>query len=222
MALFDFNLVAEKYDQFYDTPFGLKVDHVERQAIWECLLQTELNEPFLEIGCGTGHWTRFFRQKGLNITAIDEADKMLAIAKVKNPDRVDFSQMSAENMQFPDHTFLNIITIATLEFVDNLDDVLSEINRVLSPGGTLIAGCLNENSEPGREKQKNEVYRNARFFTPEGLQESLKPIGSAKIDACAMIEGDKVLDYPDFHQVSRAERMKKGAFLTAIVKKEKS
>jgi ubiquinone/menaquinone biosynthesis C-methylase UbiE len=49
-----------------------------------------LDKPFLEIGCGTGHWTTFFRQKGLELTAIDISGKMIEKARSKNPKQVRF------------------------------------------------------------------------------------------------------------------------------------
>ncbi len=222
MAIFDFNTIAEKYDHFYDTPIGQKIDHVEKQVIWSCLLQSDLEKPFLEIGCGTGHWTRFLRQKGLEITAVDIAERMLAIARGKNPESVDFRLMRSEELAFQDHSFFNIISIATLEFVDNLKKTMEETNRVLSPEGTLIVGCLNELSEIGQHKEENEVYKDARFFTPESLADTLSGIGKPEIDGCAIIQGEKVLDYPDYQQVTKEERLNKGAFLAGIVKKNVS
>jgi SAM-dependent methyltransferase len=125
-------------------------------------------------------------------------------------------------MKFSDHTFKNIITIATLEFADDLGKAIQEIDRVLKPGGFLITGCLNELSELGRTKHENEIYRHAHFFKPEELEDHLSFFGDPVIEGCAIIENQYVLDFPDTDQVDLNIRMERGAFLTGFVKKTKS
>jgi ubiquinone/menaquinone biosynthesis C-methylase UbiE len=222
MPFFNFIQVADTYDAYYETSLGCQIDHVEKQLIWRYMIRMSLKKTMLEIGCGTGHWTSFFRQKGLKISAIDLLEKMLEKAKKKNPENVHFEQMSVEDMRFKDHAFENIIAIATLEFVDNLDRAFKEIYRVLKPGGVLIVGCLNELSEMGRNKEKNEIYRIAHFFKPEEIKEYLSEFGSPEINGCAIIEKDRVLDYPDIDQIVKSIRLKKGAFLTGFVKKSET
>jgi ubiquinone/menaquinone biosynthesis C-methylase UbiE len=219
MPLFDFNNIALEYDSFYDTSMGKKIDHLEKMAVWTYLLKMDLEKKMLEIGCGTGHWTKFFKKKGIEMIAIDVADKMLEAAKSKNQGSVDFRLMSVEDLDFGDHSFSNIISIATLEFVDHLDRTLSEIDRVLKPGGYFLAGCLNARSEIGMKKHEHAIYRDARFFEHERLYELLCDIGSVEMDACVITEGDRVLDYPDYTYVPKQERLQHGAFLIAFVHK---
>lgn len=42
----------------------------------------------LELRCGTGHWTQFFTAFGFQVTAVDNSEAMLEIAKkkIKMPD----------------------------------------------------------------------------------------------------------------------------------------
>jgi ubiquinone/menaquinone biosynthesis C-methylase UbiE len=222
MPIFNFDLVADQYDSYYDTSLGRQVDHVEKQLIWQYVIHMSLENPILEVGCGTGHWTRFFRQKGLKLTAIDISEKMLSVAKKKNPKTVNFVKMDTEDMTFEDHSFENIISIATLEFVDHKERARDEIFRVLRPGGTFIAGCLNEMSELGQRKEENEIYRNADFFTPDQLMNYLSWFGEPEIDGCAILAGDQVMDFPDIKRIDKSERVQKGAFLAGYVKKVRS
>lgn len=222
MSTYNFDQVAEVYDTYYETHLGRQVDHVEKQLVWKYMIHMALERPILEIGCGTGHWTRFFRQKGLKITAVDLSEKMLEKAREKNPENVQFERMNVEDMKFRDHSFSNIISIATLEFVDDREKAFQEINRILKPGGFLIVGCLNELSEMGRTKKENELYRTAHFFNPEELKNHLSNFGDPEIEGCAIIEDHMVKDYPDIDQVEPAVRLIKGAFLTGFVKKTDS
>lgn len=219
MPVFNFDQVAEVYDTYYDTQLGRQVDHVEKQLVWKYMIRMNLGQPILEIGCGTGHWTRFFRKKGLKLTAIDLSAKMLEKAREKNPQNVHFERMNVENMKFGDYAFVNIISIATLEFVDNREKAFQEIDRVLKPGGILIIGCLNALSEMGRYKNENEMFRTAHFFKPDELKTHLSIFDSPEIEGCAIIEDHQVLDYPDIDQVEPSVRLIRGAFLTGFVKK---
>ena len=219
MPLFDFDHIAKDYDAYYDTELGRQVDHVERQLLWRYMIRMAPDKPALEVGCGTGHWTEFFRQKGFELTAIDISSKMLDTAKQKNPKNVRFERMDVENMTFPSMSFENIIAITALEFVDDTERAFDEIYRVLKPGGFFLMGCLNERSDIGQRKEENDVFRDARFFTPESLTSFLSPFGTPEIDACGIIEKDRVLDYPDIHRLDRSARLEKGAFLMGFVKK---
>jgi ubiquinone/menaquinone biosynthesis C-methylase UbiE len=222
MPVFNFDQIADQYDDYYDTELGRQVDHVEIQLVWQFMTRMALEKPFLEVGCGTGHWTKFFRQKGLELTAIDVSEKMLEKARAKNPKNVRFEMMNVENMNFPSKTFDNVVTIATLEFVDDMEAALHEIFRVLKPGGFFLAGCLNELSDIGQRKEENDVFKDARFLTPDQLSQFLSRFGDAEIDGCAIIEKDRVADYPDIHRVDKTTRLEKGSFLAGLVQKTRS
>lgn len=222
MSVYNFDEIAGVYDAYYETLIGRQVDHVEKQLVWKYMIGMSPEEPLLEIGCGTGHWTRFFRQKGFKLTAIDVSEKMLEKAKQKNPEKVHFERMNVEEMKYGDHAFENIIAIATLEFVADLERAFSEIKRILKPGGILILGCLNALSELGQQKKENEIYRKAHFFKPEELKAHLSLLGEADIGGCAIIEKGRVLDYPDIDQIDPSIRLTRGAFLVGLVKKSTS
>lgn len=222
MPVYNFDEVAGVYDAYYETLMGRQVDHVEKQLVWKYMIHMSPEKPLLEIGCGTGHWTRFFHQKGFKLTAIDLSEKMLEKAKQKNPEKVYFEKMNVEAMKYRDHAFENIIAIATLEFVEDLERAFSEIKRILKPEGILILGCLNAISDFGQLKNENEIYRKAHFFSPEELTARLSEFGSPVIDGCAIIEKDRVLDYPDISLIDPSIRLSRGAFLSGFVKKTRS
>lgn len=222
MSTYNFDQIAEVYDTYYETQLGRQVDHVEKQLVWKYMIRMSLEKPLLEIGCGTGHWTRFFRQKGLKLTAIDLSAKMLEKAEEKNPKNVHFERMNVEDLRFRDHSFENIISIATLEFVNDREKAFQEINRVLKPGGVLIVGCLNELSEMGQHKKEDELYRTAHFFKPDELKNHLSTFGDPEVEGCAIIEDQRVKDFPDIDQVEPTLRLIKGAFLTGFTKKTDS
>ena len=171
--------IAEDYDKYYETPQGIAIDNIEKKII-SGLIKNITTGPLLELGCGTGHWTQFFCEHGFLVTATDVSDEMLKIARKKNIENATLQKVDAEELPFPDESFSLIASITMLEFVDDVEAVLNEINRVLAPGGHLILGCLNKESELGKNKDTDEVFRHARFFSVEEIKQMLLQIGELK------------------------------------------
>ena len=59
-STFDFDPLAETYDRWYDTAEGAMYDRLEKQAVAELLFENTHGKKLLDVGCGTGHWSRFF------------------------------------------------------------------------------------------------------------------------------------------------------------------
>jgi ubiquinone/menaquinone biosynthesis C-methylase UbiE len=168
--------VAQKYDSYYQTGLGELVDCIEK-----ALIRKYLNQIFscemLELGCGTGHWTRFFCEEGFQVTAIDESGAMLEQARMKNISNADFLKADAASLPFEDQRFSVISSVTMFEFVENVDRILDEIDRLLKPGGYLIAGWLNALSETAKSKDSDETFRHACFYTPAEIERLLARFG---------------------------------------------
>ncbi len=91
----------------------------------------------LELGCGTGYFTKEIVGTGATITAIDISPELLEIARnnisVRN---VTFCLENAYAMTFPDMTFDCVIGSSVLHHLD-IHKALREIYRVLKPGGMV-------------------------------------------------------------------------------------
>lgn len=168
--------VATEYDNYYLSDSGKMIDKIEKKIISTHLKEVETGD-LLELGCGTGHWTDFFSRKGFKVWAIDESEAMIKIANSKKIRNASFLKADAANLPFPDHSFPVITTITMLEFVKDIGLILDEIDRVLEPGGLLVVGCLNKNSELGKNKDNDPVFRNGYFFSPEEVEDRLSRFG---------------------------------------------
>lgn len=206
--------IAEEYDCFYKTHQGITVDSIEKQIITRLMGNIPV-VPLLELGSGTGHWTQFFCDKGFQVTAIDASEEMLKIARAKKILNAAFQKADAVALPFPNKSFSLITSITMLEFVDDIEAVLNEIDRILIPGGHLILGCLNVVSELGKNKDKDEVFRHARFFTSEEIEKKLLRFGKVKLNS-------GVYYSPTFELLDGTEKQDtvQPAFIGAIVKKK--
>ncbi|MCF6240957.1 MAG: class I SAM-dependent methyltransferase [Bacteroidales bacterium] len=211
---FDFGTVAHQYDDYYQSDFGKKIDELEKAIIEKFLKNLSIKE-ILEIGCGTGHWTEFFVQKGFSVKAMDISDKMLAVAKSKNMKNTYFFQGDALNLSIENESVENIIAITSLEFTGNQQKAFDEIYRILKPRGYFICAGLNETSEFWKDKKEDIVYKNANFLNKTKLQEQFSKFGNPVLRAAVIIENTVFCD----EKYSEDEKLNKGAFIAGVVQK---
>jgi 2-polyprenyl-3-methyl-5-hydroxy-6-metoxy-1,4-benzoquinol methylase len=92
----------------------------------------------LELGCGTGYFTKELIKTGANITAIDISPDLLAVAKkeiVSN--NVSFIIENAYGTKFTNEQFDRVVGSSVLHHLD-IDKALPEIYRVLKSGGEIF------------------------------------------------------------------------------------
>jgi len=91
----------------------------------------------LELGCGTGYFTKELIKTNAHIVAIDISDNLLNEAKstivAKN---VEFLLENAYQMSFHDNIFDSVVGSSVLHHLD-ISSALNEIHKVLKPGGTI-------------------------------------------------------------------------------------
>jgi len=115
----------------------------------------ELNLPkqckIIELGCGDANlWEKNKDRipKDLDITLSDVSKGMLNDAKInlgKKSENFKFQIIDAEDIPYNDSTFDVVIANHMLYHVDNIQKALSEICRVLKPGGYLYCSTVGQN-----------------------------------------------------------------------------
>jgi SAM-dependent methyltransferase len=91
----------------------------------------------LEIGCGTGYFTRELTRRGADIVAIDVSPDLLEIAKANSSaPNVRYEIQNACALTYSDATFDSVVGSSILHHLE-IEDALREIYRVLKPGGTI-------------------------------------------------------------------------------------
>lgn len=92
----------------------------------------------LEIGCGTGMFTKKIIKNRANIAAVDISHDLLRKAKQEiDLPEVEFVLSDIEQLPFNNKTFDAVVGICVLHHL-NLDAVLPEVKRVLRKGGRIV------------------------------------------------------------------------------------
>ena len=102
--------------------------------------QVVAEKEVLELATGPGMIAKHIAASAKNVIATDFAPKMIATAKKGDvPRNVRFEVADATDLRFKDHSFDVVIIANALHIMPNPEKALSEIDRVLKSGGTLIA-----------------------------------------------------------------------------------
>ncbi|AEC52672.1 hypothetical protein PNA2_1757 [Pyrococcus sp. NA2] len=159
---------TERYDNWFERHKYAYLS--ELNAIREIMPSRDC----VEVGVGTG---RFAEPLGIKL-GVEPSKKMAEIAEKRG---IKVIEGVAENLPFPDNSLDCILMVTTICFVDDPEKAIKEAYRVLKPGGHIIIGFIDRESEIGREyernKEKSVFYREARFFSTREIIDLLEKSG---------------------------------------------
>jgi len=135
----------KKQQELYDRGWRkeLKVGKEERgnlQTNLEFLAQTDLLRPedrILEIGCGIGTVVNELSSKGHDIAGIDISDEAIEYGRNKYGD-IRLEVQAAETLPYEDESFEVVLSFDLFEHIAAIDKHVSEVRRVLRPGGYYL------------------------------------------------------------------------------------
>jgi SAM-dependent methyltransferase len=91
----------------------------------------------LELGCGTGYFTRELARSGADVVAIDVSPELLEIAKANcSVSNVRYEIQNAYALSYRDDVFDSVVGSSVLHHLE-IEEALREIYRVLKPSGTI-------------------------------------------------------------------------------------
>ena len=96
----------------------------------------EAGRTVLELGCGTGEFTRRVTRPDVRLVGLDLSAALLRRARARVPG-VAFLQSDAEALPFRDAAFDLVYGCSVLHHLD-VRAALEEVRRVLRPGGRLV------------------------------------------------------------------------------------
>ncbi len=181
------------------------------------MMRPQQGNTLLDVGCGTGYFSRRFVDKGLVVTSLDLEPAMINYAQTQTT-RVNYVNGSAEQLPFADNSFDYCTAITSLCFVDDPKKALTEMWRVNQRGVAL--GLLNRNSLLYRQKSGLGRYAGARW----NVRKSVKKWISALKLGPARIQHKTAIFFPDGDRLARLaemwlpSRLLFGGFLAIYIK----
>ena len=128
------------------------------------MMQISRGHRVLDLACGQGRTSMFLHKTyGCDVTGIDKSEELIAKAKQALPaalaPSVRFETGDALHLPFPDASFDRVIAQDFFILIDDMDQALAEIHRVLKPGGVFVAIELSWIGVPSK-KAYNELVDN--------------------------------------------------------------
>ena len=153
------------YDAWYDTPRGRWVGETE-YALAAQQLAAQAGDSLLDVGCGTGWFTRRAAADGFNATGLDPNPDWLNYARAHSDPELKWVEGDARELPFEDAHFDHVLSIAALCFVDDERQAVAECVRVTRR--RFAIGWLNRDSLLYRQKGRgggSGAYRGARWHS---------------------------------------------------------
>ena len=153
------------YDAWYDTPRGRWIGEAE-YALAARLLAPQPGDSLLDVGCGTGWFTRRAAADDLVATGLDPNAAWLDYARAHSSPALNWVEGDARALPFADASFDHMLSIAALCFIDDERQAVSECVRVTRH--RFAIGWLNRDSLLYRQKGRgggSGAYRGARWHT---------------------------------------------------------
>ena len=88
----------------------------------------------LDLGCGSGLFTRRLKAWGGCVRGLDKSAAMVAIARAENPD-IPFTVGDARRAPFAPRSFDIVAAALLAHYFRDLDPLFREVSRLLKPGG---------------------------------------------------------------------------------------
>ena len=92
---------------------------------------------YLDAGCGAGLAAQVAAGRGAQVSGVDAAEKLLAIAHARVPEG-DFQPGDLESLPFPDNSFDLVTGFNSFQYAANPTAALTEAKRVATPGSKVV------------------------------------------------------------------------------------
>jgi ubiquinone/menaquinone biosynthesis C-methylase UbiE len=168
-------------------------------------LLEQANGEILEIGFGTGLNLPNYPPPVQKITTVDPHVGMHRLAQKRIEQagiEVDQHVQSSEQLPFEDHHFDCVVSTFTLCSIDNVEKALSEVYRVLKPGGRFLFLEHGLSPEPRIQKWQRRfnwlqmrIGDGCRLDRDMGALVRSHPFASVEIENSYMEKGPKTHGY---------------------------
>ncbi len=175
--------VADQWDEMRKVFFS---DEVKEMAFLKAGISTkDILAIALDIGAGTGFITEGLIQRGLQVIAVEPVPEMIEILKTKffSTEEVDCRLGQAENLPLADREVAFAFANMSLHHVEDPQQAISEMFRVLQSKGRVVITDLDEHNV---EVLRTEHYDRWMGFKREVVQDWLQEAGFEEIDIASV------------------------------------
>ena len=165
---------------------------IEHRFVYESELEAvrhfiPKNKKGIEIGIGTG---RFALPFGIT-EGVEPSASMRKFAVQKG---LTVYEGTAEEIPLPNESYDFALMVTTICFIDDVQEALREVKRILKPGGNFIIGLVDKKSNLGKVyekmKEQNKFYRIATFYSVDEVKDYLGSNGFKDIEIIQTVFGE--------------------------------
>jgi ubiquinone/menaquinone biosynthesis C-methylase UbiE len=144
-----YDSIAKGYDELHGEEQLKKLALICREINTDARLKDFIKSDYklLDVGCGTGISTGFFKVK--KKYGIDPSKELIKIA-IKNYPPYEFKVGSAENLPYMNKQFDVIVSVTAIQNFDDIIKGLDEIKRVCKDKGYFILTFLKKSPKHSR------------------------------------------------------------------------
>jgi SAM-dependent methyltransferase len=136
-SIYDDQTFFEKYSRMNRSTNGLA-----GAGEWETLkgmLPDFKGKRVLDLGCGFGWHCRYAVEQGAaSVVGVDRSEKMLAVAKEKSSEDIDYIREPIEAVEFAGHSFDVVISSLAFHYLEPFEEIVRKIFTWLVNGGEFV------------------------------------------------------------------------------------
>lgn len=163
---------AEEYEQWYETQRGRWIGQREA-ALLIASLAPRSGETVLDVGCGTGYFTRALAHKvDGDVMGVDIKLEWVTHAHRRDHKTASYGVADGRDLPYRDNSFDLVVSITALCFIDEEHSAIKEMVRVARR--RIAIGLLNRNSLLWRKRGQHGgsgSYQGARWHTVREAKE---------------------------------------------------
>ncbi|MFB6306888.1 MAG: class I SAM-dependent methyltransferase, partial [Flavobacteriales bacterium] len=130
---------GEEWEKF--TEFDDREIESTGSQYFDIINESELNDNTvaLDLGCGSGRWTRYISKRVKFVEAIDPSNAVIHASKLhKDLKNVRWTHAGVDTMPFRDNSFDFILCLGVLHHIPDTKDALQQAVKKLRSGGIIL------------------------------------------------------------------------------------
>ena len=129
--------VSDWYDSYLETNKDSYQEKVIAPNLMR-LLDIKNGSKILDLACGQGFFSRKFKAAGASVVGVDISKELIITAK-KHSQGIEYFVSPAHKIDFLKSSTFDVVTIVlAIQNIEEINEVFSEVKRVLVPGGRMI------------------------------------------------------------------------------------